>query len=799
MANSFSSFSTSAALNVVIDSKGAEEGAARVDQSVSKVKRSFLDLSAKVFVVQQAFAKVWNEASKAAQFEDTMSRLNRQTAGFNSNAHLMTSSLLGVTNGVISVERAASLASRALAVGLNPDQILTFARAADSLEDVMGTDLPTAFDDLVQAAITGRSAVLANIGVTVDLEQETKKLAVATGRTSEQITKQEKIMLAAKAITAQTGDALHRLSNGAISDADRLKQVEARWENLWTTIGQGAKTAVITSLDWFEKLRAGIEKSIETEMKGRREMQKATPGNPNNPITQQILGQAIVQDTTGNLNRQRDAFARSAGATPKTELPTSLRGSQLDAERERRDKGIQADFDRTKASIEAQGRLFDLDAQRQRVTLDELSQFKTDLRMQELASAGQTLARQKQMEDQFHARRVAIGFESTEERINEDERYRGKVFEINQALLANAQAFGQASVQGDAERGQAREQAEQRRGQRLTDQFKSEFEIKEALRRQDLEDAQVYYQGELDMATARFADDQEIATKERALLREQLAFKLRLTQEEVDRMLFLRKAGDFDGVRQISGRADPTLSPRAVEGIVESSTSKDILLAERANDDFFAGWSRGLQKYAQDRDSAFGMSADMARRTAQGMEQGFQNFFFGVMEGKFKSFKDILTGVLDFTKQIIAQMTAQLITMTVIKGLGGAFGGGATGGFNTIYGDFGGLPANAGGEIVRRFEFGGPVPGVGSRDTVPALLTPGEFVLSRKDVQQIKSGAAGGHQISIAITVNANGSRQQSESGAPPNFSQLARDLSKLVETKLIEEQRPGGLLAGRT
>jgi len=195
------------------------------------------------------------------------------------------------------------------------------------------------------------------------------------------------------------------------------------------------------------------------------------------------------------------------------------------------------------------------------------------------------------------------------------------------------------------------------------------------------------------------------------------------------------------------------------------------------------------------------MSQDMARRTAQGMEQGFQNFFFGVMEGKFKSFKDVLSGVLEFTKQIIAQMTAQLITMTIIRGiggsLGGALGGGSTGGFKTIYGDFAGTPANAGGEIVRRFGAGGPVPGVGSSDTVPALLTPGEWVLSRKDVQQIKSGAAGGHQISIAITVNANGSRQQSESGAQPNLSQLARDLSKLVETKLIEEQRPGGLLAG--
>ena len=52
--------------------------------------------------------------------------------------------------------------------------------------------------------------------------------------------------------------------------------------------------------------------------------------------------------------------------------------------------------------------------------------------------------------------------------------------------------------------------------------------------------------------------------------------------------------------------------------------------------DFFAGWARGLQDYTQRTAGAFNMSNDMAKRTAQAMEQGFQQFFFDGMEGKFE-------------------------------------------------------------------------------------------------------------------------------------------------------------------
>jgi hypothetical protein len=502
-------------------------------------------------------------------------------------------------------------------------------------------------------------------------------------------------------------------------------------------------------------------------------------------------------------------FDPSLGAT----LAPDFRGKQLDAQRERREKGMQADLDRTKTGLDAAGRLFELDAQRQLVTQEDLVSMKGTLRLRELAATGQMLSREKELEDQFHAQRVEIGFKSTEDRIEEEERYKSKVFDINQAIKSNTQAFGISSTQSTEENALARGAAQARLGQRLVDQYKSNYDIQESLRKQDLDGLQTYYQGEVDMGVARYASDQDMAVKERVLLRDQLAFKLRLTHEEADRVLFLRKAGDIEGARDIAVRGDPTLNKNYVEGTVESFNAKDILAAERANGNFFAGWSRGLQKYAQDRDSAFGMSSDMARRTAQAMEQGFQKFFFDAFDGKIKTFKDVLVGVLDFTKQIIAQMTAQMVATGIIRGISAIAGGGGGSGLDISTTARGPAPEMRFGGIMpmERYASGGitsrpqmAIFGEGAQSEAFVPLPDGRTIpVTMKFAGAMPTGqvAGGGptmNTINIAIDVHPTGAneRQQSGANAAPNFAQLARDLSKLVEAKLIEEQRPGGLLA---
>jgi len=277
-----------AVINIKIDGSAAQSGAQNVQRSVEQVKTSFLDMSAKVFVAEQALDRVWKAASAGAQFEETMARLNQQTAAYHSTAQLMINDLQAISNQTLSIDKSASLASRALATGLSPDQIKVFTQAAGLLKNVLGIELPQAFDLIVDAAISGRGAILGNIGVYLDLNHATQQLAVSTGRTAEQITKQEKVMLTTNAIVAQTGASLDRLSDGMVSDADKLLQVEARWDNLWTSIELGAKTGVIATMDWIDKLGKKLDSIGLTETLAEKIL-KALPGFVMNPIGSTLL------------------------------------------------------------------------------------------------------------------------------------------------------------------------------------------------------------------------------------------------------------------------------------------------------------------------------------------------------------------------------------------------------------------------------------------------------------------------------------------------------------------------------
>lgn len=66
---------------------------------------------------------------------------------------------------------------------------------------------------------------------------------------------------------------------------------------------------------------------------------------------------------------------------------------------------------------------------------------------------------------------------------------------------------------------------------------------------------------------------------------------------------------------------------------------------------------------------------------------------------------------------------------------------------------------------MMHFNEGGFVPGTGSRDTVPAMLTPGEFVMSREMVSNMRSnGQRGGNTYSFNITMDITNKDTMDES-----------------------------------
>ena len=295
------------------------------------------------------------------------------------------------------------------------------------------------------------------------------------------------------------------------------------------------------------------------------------------------------------------------------------------------------------------------------------------------------------------------------------------------------------------------EQTEERRGAAIVKQTQLEVEIREAAQQRERDGLVKSAQAWLEYDNQVGASREQRYTHQMDLLRATLTKETQLTEAEAGRLVIAFQNNDQQLSQQILSRTTMTAQER--ETIERQYLTRLAAINQQHSDDVTAGWARGLERYVQDSESAFGMAAQMAQRTAQFMEQNFRTFFFDMMDGKVRSLKDVFKSFGQFVKQVIAQIMAQLVTMLAMKAAASAFGGGFGSMFSGMGGMFGGGGggammaggADAGGLMGGlRFASGGPVLGAGNSDTVRAMLTPGEGVLNRKGMAalaQLNSGS----------------------------------------------------------
>jgi tape measure domain-containing protein len=194
---------------------------------------------------------------------------------------------------------------------------------------------------------------------------------------------------------------------------------------------------------------------------------------------------------------------------------------------------------------------------------------------------------------------------------------------------------------------------------------------------------------------------------------------------------------------------------------------------------------------------------NIAITVANGIGSAFSTSFKGIIDGSMsakEALASFFTSVADMFLDMAAQIIAKMITMAILNqilgvlpGIGGAgsgtlalssnpnvgayMGGGGIEGITM--GTFGGFKAN-----------GGPVSSgqtymVGERG--PELFVPG------RSGTIVANDKMGGGSTNVVVNVDAKGS---SVEGNEQGANQLGRVISAAVQSELIKQQRPGGILA---
>ena len=189
-------------------------------------------------------------------------------------------------------------------------------------------------------------------------------------------------------------------------------------------------------------------------------------------------------------------------------------------------------------------------------------------------------------------------------------------------------------------------------------------------------------------------------------------------------------------------------------------------------------------------------------KAAEGISAAFSDSFKGIISGSMsakEALASFFTSVADMFLDMAAQIIAKMITMAILNqilgvlpGAGGAGGGASALGSNPNVAAYSGTgigDINLGAFGGARAK-GGPVSSgqtymVGERG--PELFVPG------RSGTIIANDKMGGGSTNVIVNVDAKGS---SVEGNEQGANQLGRVISAAVQSELIKQQRPGGILA---
>jgi tape measure domain-containing protein len=210
--------------------------------------------------------------------------------------------------------------------------------------------------------------------------------------------------------------------------------------------------------------------------------------------------------------------------------------------------------------------------------------------------------------------------------------------------------------------------------------------------------------------------------------------------------------------------------------------------------------------------AAAAQSRDQLRSIASSIGDAFGTAFKGIITGT-SSVREALAGlfqsIADSFADMVAQMIAEWLKAQLIKGFANLFGsifgggGGGLGSMDANIAQYAPLPAGyANGGIAAggftAFANGGMVTG-----PTMGLVGEGRYneaIVPLPDGKSIPVdlGGATGSQITSNIVVNVSSDGKTSSSGAGSDSAGLGRKLEGAVKQVIVDELRPGGLLAGR-
>ena len=215
-----------AAANKVMDSTGEMES--KIGGTFQKLKSHWLAFGAAAAGVILTLNKAWELAEEAAAYQERINSLNALGQAYGITGRQIVATTKEAARGLVSMSEAADMSAKALQLGLSPKQVIGFTKVIETLTDVVGGEIPPAFDKMVTAVATGRMTSIQQMGIIIDLNSAYEQAAKSINKKARELTELEKqqIRINAILVEAQKKTDIYGKSIDTIADKMfRLKKI----------------------------------------------------------------------------------------------------------------------------------------------------------------------------------------------------------------------------------------------------------------------------------------------------------------------------------------------------------------------------------------------------------------------------------------------------------------------------------------------------------------------------------------------------------------------------------------------
>ena len=215
------------------------KGFAKMSQGMGGLVSVYAGLAANVFALSAAF----NFFKRAADVDNLARSQQEFAATTGSSLASVTSSLREASGQLLTFQEAASATAVGLAKGFSPEVLENLAEGARKASTALGRDFADSFDRLVRGVSKAEPELLDELGITLRLEDATRRYAASIGKASKDLTTYER----SQAVAIETQRQLNELFGDVTPQDNQFIKLATTFDDLLKAVQSGI-LPVFTSL-----------------------------------------------------------------------------------------------------------------------------------------------------------------------------------------------------------------------------------------------------------------------------------------------------------------------------------------------------------------------------------------------------------------------------------------------------------------------------------------------------------------------------------------------------------------------